>query len=546
MKKFVNLAYYFASFTVKQQTMRKAFLVFSVTLLSITAILIYINWKFSFLLLIFIPLILMGLYDMYQSKHTIKRNFPLLGRLRYLLESMGPEMRQYFIETDTEGKPFNRLQRSMVYARSKKETDMEPFGTQLNTYKPSYEWINHSIRAISFQNVNTKPLVKIGSSQCTKPYEASMFNISAMSYGSLSKNAIIALNEGAKKGGFFHNTGEGGLSPYHLQGGDVVWNIGTGYFSCRNFDGTFNPDEFEKRAVLENVKMIEIKFSQGAKPGHGGILPKEKVTDEIAAIRLVNKGHDIISPPTHSAFSTPLELMAFIKLLREKSGGKPIGIKICIGNKSEFLAICKAMVETKTYLDFITVDGGEGGTGAAPPEYSDHVGMPLRDALAFVYDCLNGFGIKDQIKIIASGKVISGFDIIRNLSIGADLCNSARGMMFALGCIQALECHSNTCPTGVATQNPKLIKGLVPEEKSIRVARFQYETVKSAVDLMASAGLDHPDKVDRTVVSTRIDASQIKTFYEIYPELDKGCLLNENTVPKEFSIFWKKANANQF
>jgi glutamate synthase domain-containing protein 2 len=292
--------------------------------------------------------------------------------------------------------------------------------------------------------------------------------------------------------------------------------------------------------------MIEIKFSQGAKPGHGGILPKEKVTDEIAAIRLVNKGHDIISPPTHSAFSTPLELIDFVKLLREKSGGKPIGIKICIGNKSEFIGICKAMVETKTYLDFITVDGGEGGTGAAPPEYSDHVGMPLRDALAFVYDCLNGFGIKDQIKIIASGKVISGFDIIRNLSIGADLCNSARGMMFALGCIQALECHSNTCPTGVATQNPKLIKGLVPEEKSIRVARFQYETVKSAIDLMASAGLDHPDKVDRTVVSTRIDASQIKTFYEIYPELDKGCLLNESTVPKEFSIFWRKATTNQF
>jgi len=526
--------------------MRKAFLVFSITILSLTGILIYVNWKFSFLLLIFIPLILMGLYDMYQSKHTIKRNFPLLGRMRYLLESMGPEMRQYFIETDTEGKPFNRLQRSMVYARSKKESDMEPFGTQLNTYSSGYEWINHSIRAISFQDINTKPLVKIGSSQCTKPYSASMFNISAMSYGSLSKNAIIALNEGAKKGGFYHNTGEGGLSPYHLQGGDVVWNIGTGYFSCRNLDGTFNAVEFEKRAVLDNVKMIEIKFSQGAKPGHGGILPKEKVTDEIAAIRLVDKGHDIVSPPTHSAFSTPLELIDFVKLLREKSDGKPIGMKICIGNKSEFIGICKAMVETNTYLDFITVDGGEGGTGAAPPEYSDHVGMPLRDALAFVYDCLNGFGIKDQIKIIASGKVISGFDIIRNLSIGADLCNSARGMMFALGCIQALECHANTCPTGVATQDPKLTKGLVPEEKSIRVARFQNETVKNAVDLMASAGIDHPDKVDRTVVSTRIDASHVKTFYEIYPELNKGCLLNEHTVPKEFLFFWKKASIEKF
>ena len=463
--------------------MRKAFVVFSFTILVLNGILIYVNWKFCFLLLIFIPLIMMGLYDMFQSKQTIKRNFPLLGRMRYLLESVGPEMRQYFIETDTDGKPFNRLQRSLVYQRSKKETSTQPFGTQLNVYDVGYEWINHSVKAIPFKEVDENPRVKIGSSQCTKPYKASMFNISAMSYGSLSKNAIIALNSGAKEGGFFHNTGEGGLSPYHLNpGGDVVWNIGTGYFSTRDAEGNFSIEEFKKRATLDNVKMIEIKFSQGAKPGHGGILPKEKVTDEIAAIRLVEKGNDIISPPKHSAFNTPLELIEFVKLLREGSGGKPVGIKICIGNKSEFLSICKAMVETKTYLDFITVDGGEGGTGAAPPEYSDHVGMPLRDALAFVYDCLNGFGIKDEIKIIASGKVISGFDIIRCLSIGADLCNSARGMMFALGCIQALECHTNTCPTGVATQDPKLTKGLVPEEKSIRVARYQHETVKSAME----------------------------------------------------------------
>jgi glutamate synthase domain-containing protein 2 len=526
--------------------MRKAFLTVSVTVLALIAILTYVNWKFSFLLFIFIPLILMGLYDMYQSKHTIKRNFPLLGRLRYLLEGLGPEMRQYFIETDTEGKPFNRLQRSMVYARSKKETDSKPFGTQLNTYSAGYEWINHSIKAIDFKELDHSPKVKIGSSQCAKPYPASMFNISAMSYGSLSKNAIMALNQGAKQGDFFHNTGEGGLSPYHLQGSDVVWNIGTGYFSCRNNDGTFNVDQFEKRAILDNVKMIEIKFSQGAKPGHGGILPKEKVTDEIAAIRLVDKGNDIISPPTHSAFTTPLELMDFVRLLREKSGGKPIGIKICIGNKAEFIAICKAMVSTKTYIDFITVDGGEGGSGAAPPEYSDHVGMPMRDAVAFVYDCLNGFGIKDQIKIIATGKVISGFDIIRNLSIGADLCNSARGMMFALGCIQALECHSNTCPTGVATQDPKLTKGLVPEEKSTRVARYQKETVKSAVDLMASAGISHPDDVTRDVVTTRIDSNKVATFAELYPELENGSLLNEACVPKTFLYFWKKASADKF
>lgn len=488
----------------------------------------------------------MGLYDMYQSKKTIRRNFPLLGRMRYLLESLGPEMRQYFIETDTAGKPFNRLQRSLVYQRSKKESDSMPFGTQLDVYEDGYEWINHSIRAIPFSQVNPNPRVKIGSSQCTKPYEASLFNISAMSFGSLSKNAILALNKGAKQGGFYHNTGEGGLSPYHLQGGDVVWNIGTGYFSCRTDEGRFNYDEYVKRATLGNVKMIEIKFSQGAKPGHGGILPKEKVTDEIATIRLVPKGKDILSPPTHSAFTNPLELIEFVQLLRKGSEGKPIGIKICIGNKSEFLSICKAMIETETYLDFITVDGGEGGTGAAPQEYSDHVGMPLRDAIAFVYDALNGFGIKDQIKIIASGKVISGFDIVRTLSLGADLCNSARGMMFALGCIQALECHNNTCPTGVATQNPDLMKGLVPEEKSIRVARFQHETVKSAMDLMASAGLAHPDDVTRDVITTRIDRNKIETYAEIFPELESGCLLQESTVPKDFLYFWRKASVERF
>ena len=526
--------------------MRKTFLVVSFTFLSITAILTYVNWKFSFILLILVPLILMGLYDMYFTDRTIRRNFPLLGRMRYILTAIGPEMRQYFIETDLDGKPFNRLQRDIVYHRSKKENDTMPFGTQLDVYKVGYEWINHSITAVPFDQVNHNPKVTIGSSQCTKPYEACIFNISAMSFGSLSKNAIIALNKGAEMGGFYHNTGEGGLSPYHLLGGDVTWNIGTGYFSCRNQDGSFSVEQFTKRANLDNVKMIEIKFSQGAKPGHGGILPKAKVTQEIADIRLVDMGNDIISPPSHTAFTTPLNLMDFVKLLREKSGGKPIGMKICIGNKSEFIAICKAMVQTNTYIDFVTVDGGEGGTGAAPQEYSDHVGMPLRDALAFVYDALNGFGLKDQIKIIASGKVVTGFDIIKNLSLGADLCNSARGMMFALGCIQALECHLNTCPTGVATQNPNLMKGLVPEDKSHRVARYQVETVKSAVDLMASAGIIHPDDVTRDVVSTRIDRNLVETFAQTFPELQSGCLRNESTVPESFLYFWKKATVDKF
>lgn len=526
--------------------MRKVFLLFAITSLSIIALLTYINWKSALLLLIFLPLIVMGFYDMYQSKKSIRRNFPLLGRMRYLLESIGPEIRQYFIEKDLDGKPFNRLERSLVYQRSKKETDTTPFGTQLDLYELGYQWINHSIRAIPLDTIDHNPRVRIGSEQCTQPYQASLFNISAMSYGSLSKNAIQALNSGAKQGHFYHNTGEGGLSPYHLEGGDVVWNIGTGYFSCRDADGHFSYEEYAKRATLDKVKMIEIKFSQGAKPGHGGILPKEKVTDEIANIRIVSKGHDIVSPAYHSAFTTPLELMDFIKLLRQGSEGKPIGMKICIGNKSEFISICKAMVETKTYFDFITVDGAEGGTGAAPQEYSDHVGMPLRDALAFVHDSLVGFGIRHQIKIICSGKIITGFDIIKTLATGADLCNSARGMMFALGCIQALECHTNTCPTGVATQDPKLVKGLVPEEKSVRVFRFQQETVKSAMELMASAGIKHPDEVDRSVVSMRVDRTKIETFMETYPELEKGCLVHEGTVPSKWLYFWQKASSEKF
>ena len=526
--------------------MRKAFLVISFTILCINGLLIAVNWKFAFLLLIFLPLIIMGLYDMFQSKKTIRRNFPLLGRMRYLLEATGPAVRQYFIEADIEGRPFDRLQRSIVYQRSKKDIDTKPFGTQLDVYNVGYQWINHSIKAIPFSEVNHNPKVRIGSSQCKQPYDASLFNISAMSFGSLSRNAIIALNEGAKQGGFFHNTGEGGLSPYHLRGGDVCWNIGTGYFSCRDENGNFSPEKFAERAQKDNVKMIEIKFSQGAKPGHGGILPKEKVTDEIAAIRLVGKDKDIISPPRHSAFTNPIELMDFVRVLRKGSGGKPVGIKLCVGNKTEFIAICKAMIETNTYLDFITVDGGEGGTGAAPIEYADHVGMPLRDALAFVNDCLVGFGLKDQIKIIASGKIITGFDIVRSLSLGADLCNSARGMMFALGCIQALECHSNTCPTGIATQDPRLTKGLVPEQKSIRVARYQHETVKAAMELIASAGLHHPDDVTREAVSMRIDKINVRTFAELYPEVKTGCMLEGHTVPDRFFHAWQRAKAGSF
>jgi len=475
---------------------------------------------------IVVPLVLLGISDLTQTKHSLKHNFPIIGRMRWWAEWMRPKIYQYFIESDTDGAPFNRLSRNVIYQRAKKVNDTTPFGTQLDVYQTGYEWLNHSIAPIPMSKVDHDPRVIVGGPDCLKPYSASILNVSAMSYGSLSKNAIMALNGGAKIGGFAHNTGEGGLSPYHLSpGGDVFWQIGTGYFSTRNPDGTFNYDAFAERAVLPNVKMIEIKLSQGAKPGHGGILPAAKVTDEIAKIRLVEKGKDVLSPPYHTAFGTPLEMLSFIKKLRDLSGGKPIGFKLCIGQKSQFIAICKGMIKTGVMPDFITVDGGEGGTGAAPLEFTNSVGMPLRDALAFVYDTLNGFGLKKHIKIIASGKVHTGFDLVKNISLGADMCNSARAMMLSLGCIQALECNTNTCPTGVATQNPKLYKGLNVDDKKVRVANFHHETVKAAVELMAAAGITHPEKLHRSHIYRRVSANQIQTYAQMYPNLLKGSLL---------------------
>lgn len=472
------------------------------------------------------PVIALGIKDLIQTQHSLMRNFPVIGRMRWWAEWMRPKIYQYFIESDTDGAPFNRLSRSVIYQRAKKANDSTPFGTQLNVYETGYEWLNHSISPLPLEKGIHDPRVLVGGPDCKQPYSASIFNVSAMSFGSLSQNAIMALNGGAKIGGFAHNTGEGGLSPYHLKpGGDIIWQIGTGYFGCRNSDGTFNSAAFAERAVLPNVKMIEIKLSQGAKPGHGGILPAAKVTEEIAKIRLVEKGKDVLSPSYHKAFSTPLELLAFIKQLRELSGGKPIGFKLCIGQKSQFIAICKAMIKTGIMPDFITVDGGEGGTGAAPLEFSNSVGMPLREGLAFVYDALNGFGLKKHIKIIASGKVHTGFDLVKNFSLGADMCNGARSMLLALGCIQALECNTNTCPTGVATQNPNLFKGLNVDHKKVRVANYQHETVKAAVELMSAAGIAHPDNLHRSHIYRRVSANQIQTYAEMYPYLLKGSLL---------------------
>lgn len=526
--------------------MRKLFIFSAIT---ITALLI--GWSLIWqpaiwAFVIFGPLFILGIYDLLQKRHTIERNFPVFGRLRFLMEDLRPKIYQYFIESDIDGTPFNRMNRSVIYQRAKKVDDTRPFGTELDVYQNGYEWLNHSIGAIDHSKLNLGPRVTVGGPACKQPYSASVFNISAMSFGSLSQNAILALNSGAKIGNFAHNTGEGGLSHYHLQpGGDIIWQIGTGYFSCRNNDGTINYEAFAERAILPQVKMIEIKLSQGAKPGHGGILPAAKVTSEIAKIRLVEMGQDVISPPYHTAFSNPIEMMYFIQKLRDLSEGKPVGFKLCVGHKSEFLAICKAMVKTGIYPDFITVDGGEGGTGAAPLEFSNSVGMPLREALAFVYDALTGFDLKKHIKIIASGKVATGFDLVKNFALGADMCNSARGMMFALGCIQALECNSNTCPTGVATQDKSLMKGLVVEDKQTRVANFQKQTVSSAIQMIGAAGLHHPDDIHRMFIYRRVSHSEIKTYAELFPYAPKGSLL-KTPYPLTFEMDMAISSAESF
>jgi glutamate synthase domain-containing protein 2 len=506
--------------------MRKAFIAIAAFLVTLTIMLGLTYPPLWWIAIFTFPIVLLGIYDLYQPKHSIVRNYPVVGRLRYFMEDLRPKVYQYFVESDTNGKPFSRLSRSLIYQRAKMENDTIPFGTQLDVYENGYEWLSHSIAAISHHELDENPRVLVGGPNCLQPYSASIYNISAMSFGSLSQNAILALNGGAKMGGFAHNTGEGGISDYHKNpGGDLIWQIGTGYFGCRHHDGKFNDDAFAEKAQAPQIKMIEIKLSQGAKPGHGGILPARKVTPEIARIRLVKEGFDVISPPAHSEFRTPLEMLGFVKKLRDLSGGKPVGIKLCIGRRSEFFAICKAMVETSTYVDFITVDGGEGGTGASPQEFSNAVGMPLREAVAFVYDVLTGFGLKKHIKIISSGKVASGFDLVKNIALGADLCNSARGMMFALGCIQALECNSNTCPTGVATQDASLMKGLVVEDKTVRVFNFHRLTVASAVELLGAAGLHHTHELTRAYVNRRMAPNIMQSYMETYPYIPEGSLL---------------------
>ncbi|HTF21962.1 MAG TPA: FMN-binding glutamate synthase family protein [Chryseolinea sp.] len=526
--------------------MRREFVTISIIVTLLILVWAYF-WPYAlFAFLIAAPIVLMGIIDMVQKHQSIRRNFPVLGRLRYVFEELRPKIQQYFVESDTDGKPVNRNDRSVIYQRAKKQIDTTPFGTQLDVYAEGYEWMSHAIVPLDFHTIDHHPRVHIGNKDCKQPYDASLLNISAMSFGSLSSRAVEAHNAGAAIGAFAHNTGEGGISPHHLKyKGDLIWQIGTGYFGARAEDGKFSPEAYARNAALPQVKMIELKLSQGAKPGHGGILPAKKNTPEVAAIRLVKPGTTVFSPPFHSAFSTPRELIRFIQQLRELSGGKPVGIKLCVGRRSEFISVCKAMVEMNIYPDYITVDGGEGGTGAAPPEFSNFVGMPMQDGLAFVDNMLKGFNIRQHIKVGASGKILTGFHLVRAIALGADFCNSARAMMMAVGCIQALECNKNTCPTGVATQDPELVAGLVIDDKKVRTANFHKNTIESFVELIGAAGLSDPSKLNRHQINRRVFMNKVMTFEEIYPSIPVGSML-ESTVPEPYRMSWASASAEKF
>lgn len=494
--------------------------------------------------IVFALFALLGLRDLLQTRHAILRNYPISAHLRFLLENIRPEMRQYFFEADKDGTPFPRDKRAIVYQRAKRQLDKRPFGTQYDVYEGRYEWLHHSIapKAVSKE----MPRIIIGSDQCSQLYSASVYNISAMSYGALSANAIRALNRGAKIGGFAHDTGEGGVSSYHREnGGDLIWEIGSGYFGARDKDGRFSPEAFSATAADPQIKMVEIKLSQGAKPGHGGVLPGAKVTAEIARIRGVAPGVDCVSPACHSAFSTPIGLMEFMAKMRERSGGKPTGFKMCIGHKWEFLAIVKAMLETGIRPDFIVIDGKEGGTGAAPLEFLDHLGMPLRDGLAFAHNTLVGAGLRKHVKIGAAGKIVTGFDMARAIALGADWCNAARGFMFAVGCIQAQQCHTDHCPTGVATQDPSRSRAIVVGPKSERVASFHRETVKALAELVAAAGLEHPQELKSHHFMHRAAPDRTLTFSDLYPQLEPGELI-AGARDEKLREAWDKARAGSF
>lgn len=493
---------------------------------------------------LFGALALLGTWDLLQTRSTLRRNYPVLAHFRYGLESVGPEIRQYFIEGDTAEVPFSRQQRSLVYQRAKGVMDVVPFGSQQDVYSVDYEWINHSLAPTQVDSHDFR--ITIGANTA-HPYSASVFNISAMSFGALSANAIRALNEGARRGGFYHDTGEGSISPYHLEhGGDLVWEIGSGYFGCRDEQGGFSEERFVQNACLPSVKMIEIKLSQGAKPGHGGVLPAAKVSPEIAATRGVPMGHDCVSPARHSAFSTPVELLQFVARLRELSGGKPTGFKLAIGHPWEWFGIAKAMQETGLLPDFIVVDGAEGGTGAAPAEFIDHVGVPMHEALLLVHNTLVGLKLRERIRLGAAGKVISAFDIARTMAMGADWCNSARGFMFSLGCIQSQSCHNDRCPTGVATQDPSRWKHLDVGDKSVRVQHFHDNTLKALRDMLCAAGLEHPQQLGPEHILRRVSPIEVRSLAMLYRFLEPGELLDRIPAHAVFQQFWAEARSDAF
>lgn len=511
-------------------------------LASLVAALVLPSWSFFFSCAFvgFAMLTALGLRDISQTRHAVLRNYPIAAHLRFLLESVRPEMRQYFFEGEKDGAPFPRDKRAIVYQRAKKELDKRPFGTMFDVYQEQYEWLHHSLAPTAPLSVE-EMRVQVGS------YSASLLNISAMSYGALSQNAIRALNKGAKLGNFFHDTGEGGVSPYHREmGGDLVWEIGSGYFGCRAAVGGFHPERFAENAADPQIKMIEIKLSQGAKPGHGGVLPAAKVTEEISRIRGVPMGQDCVSPARHSAFSTPIGLLQFVEQLRSLSGGKPTGFKLCIGHEWEFMAICKAMVDTGITPDFIVIDGKEGGTGAAPLEFMDHIGMPLRDGLSFAHNALIGVGLRERVKLGASGKITSAFDMAKVMALGADWCNAARGFMFAVGCIQAQSCHTGECPTGVATQDPLRARALVVADKGERVKNFHHNTLHALAELVAAAGLDHPRDLRPHHFQRRASSDRVISFAEQYEQLPPGLLLTDPARSPRYGTAWSQARPDSF
>ncbi|MCX7555485.1 FMN-binding glutamate synthase family protein [Xanthomonadaceae bacterium JHOS43] len=487
----------------------------------------------------------LGIFDLTQRRRALRRNYPVSAHVRFLIERFRPEIRQYLIEDDEDELPFSRVQRSIVYQRAKGELDKRPFGTQMALYQPGYEWINHSLAPVDIPTHDFR--ITIGGPQCTQPYSASVFNISAMSFGALSANAVMALNEGARRGGFFHDTGEGSISRWHRQnGGDLVWEIGSGYFGCRDAEGRFDLERFRANALDPQVKMIEIKLSQGAKPGQGGILPGAKVSPEIAEARGVPVGVDCISPARHTAFDTPAGLLQFVQTLRDASGGKPVGFKLAIGHPWEWFGIAKAIVTTGILPDFIVVDGGEGGTGAAPLEFTDHVGVPLREALMLVHNTLVGLDLRDRIRVGAAGKITTAFDLARVIALGADWGNAARGFMFALGCIQSQSCHTDKCPTGVATQDPRRQKALDVPDKATRVHRFHDSTLQALKDLLAAAGLEHPAQLGPEHLIRRVSANEVRSLAALHSWVKPGELLAGGAGHQVFQRFWALSTPDSF